>query len=127
MTDRLAVGREGEEKAALYLKNNGYRILERNFRNKLGEIDIIARCKDVLCFIEVRTRQGEVSHGFALESVGAIKQQKLSKLAVSFLKQKDLLDKVQARFDVVSVSMSDHGACDIVLIKDAFPVAVKYS
>jgi len=125
MTDKKALGKEGEDKAVLYLKNNGYRIIERNFRNKLGEIDVIARHKDCICFVEVRSRQGGSSHGDALESVGPLKQMRLSKLAVSFLKTRDLWGQ-KARFDVVSVYLSD---CidSVVLIKDAFPVAERYS
>jgi len=125
MTDKKVLGQEGEERAVLYLKNNGYRIMERNFKNKLGEIDIIAQHQDCICFVEVRSRQGGLSHGDALESVGPLKQRRLSKLAVSFLKTRDLLGQ-KARFDVVSVSLSD---CrdSVVLIKDAFPVAAPYS
>lgn len=125
MTDKKVLGKEGEERAVLYLKNNGYHIIERNFRNKLGEIDIIARHSDCICFVEVRSRQGGLSHGDALESVGPLKQRRLSRLAVSFLKARDLWGQ-KARFDVVSVSLSD---CrdSVVLIKDAFPVAARYS
>jgi putative endonuclease len=125
MTNKKELGREGEEKAVLYLKNNGYRIIERNFKNKLGEIDVIARQKDVICFVEVRSRQGGLSHGDTLESVGPLKQMRLSRLAVSFLKTRDLWGQ-KARFDVVSVSLSE-SLDSIVLIKDAFPVAARYS
>lgn len=125
MTDKKELGREGEERAVSYLKNNGYRIIERNFKNKLGEIDVIARQEDCICFVEVRSRQGGLSHGDALESVGPLKQRRLSRLAVSFLKTRDLWGQ-KARFDVVSVSLSD---CrdSVVLVKDAFPVAARYS
>ena len=125
MVDKKVLGRKGEDRAVLYLKNNGYRILERNFKNKLGEIDIIAQHQDCICFVEVRARSGGLSHGDALESVGPIKQRRLSKLAVSFLKARDLWGR-KARFDVVSVSLSD---CrdSVVLIKDAFPVHAQYS
>lgn len=125
MIDRKLLGKKGEEKAVSYLKNNGYNIIERNFRNKLGEIDVIARHKDYICFVEVRSRQGALSHGDALESVGTLKQRRLSKLAVSFLKARDLWGQ-KARFDVVSVSLSDPGD-SVVLIKDAFPVDARYS
>jgi putative endonuclease len=125
MTDRIDVGREGEDKAVSYLKENGYRIVERNFRNKLGEIDIIAVDAGVICFIEVRTRRNVGSHSLAYESVGASKQYQLSKIALSFLKAKKLTER-KARFDVVSVSLSDAGD-KIGLLKDAFPVVERYA
>ena len=125
MTNRKELGSVGEEMAVSYLKNNGYSIIERNFRNKLGEIDVIARQADCICFVEVRSRQGGLTHADALESVGPLKQRRLSKLAISFLKARDLWGQ-KARFDVVSVSIS--GCRDsVVLVKDAFPVAERYS
>ena len=122
---RLEAGRLGEEKAARFLRKSGYKLLTRNFRNRLGEVDIIALDKDVVCFIEVRTRRGLRQHERAFESVSFLKQQTLSKLAVSFLKKRGWLAR-QARFDVISVSLSDE-TDGILLIKDAFPVAERYS
>ena len=52
---RIDSGKSGEEKAASYLKRQGYRIIERNYRTRLGEIDIIADCKGCICFVEVRS------------------------------------------------------------------------
>lgn len=118
------MGKDGEERAAAYLKENGYQILARNFRNRLGEIDIIAREKDVICFVEVRTRRASSSHEEALSSVNAAKQYKLSKMALSFLKERKLLEK-KARFDVVSVSW-DEEKSDVFLLKDAFCVCERY-
>ena len=104
MVLKSEVGRAGEDKAAAYLTKQGYRIMARNLRSKLGEIDIIARDKNVVCFIEVRTRRAAFKQEEALASVGILKQQKLSRLAVSFLK-KNNLGKEKARFDVVAVSL----------------------
>ncbi len=127
MTARIDVGRAGEEKAVVYLKANGYQIVERNFTNRLGEIDIVARQKGVLCFVEVRTRRNVSSHSFALESVGPFKQRRLSRLAASFLKEKKLWGQ-RARFDVIAVSLSDIAGQDsIVLLQDAFPVDERYT
>ena len=119
------MGKDGEERAAAYLKVNGYQILARNFRNRLGEIDIIAREKDVICFVEVRTRRASGSHEKALCSIDAAKQYKLSQVALSFLKERKFLEK-KARFDVVSVSWEDEKS-DILLLKNAFCVCERYS
>ena len=122
---RLETGKLGEEKAVRYLKNNGYRILARNFRNKLGEIDIVASDRDVICFVEVRTRRGAGKEAEALASVNGLKQCRLSRLAASFLKKHDLTG-AKARFDVLTVLLE--GASEnILLLKDAFPVAERYN
>ena len=56
---RLQLGKHGEEATVKYIKKQGYRILEKNFRTKTGEIDIIAEDKKVVAFIEVKTRTGD--------------------------------------------------------------------
>jgi putative endonuclease len=115
--DRIELGRAGEEMAADFLRNNGYRILFSNYKTKLGEIDIIAKDKDTICFVEVKTRATE-KFGFPQEAVSFIKQRQIAKAALTFLKDKSLLDK-KARFDVVSVMLAD-ARPKIKLIKDAF-------
>jgi len=125
MALKTDVGKTGEALAAAYLERQGYRILARNSRNKLGEIDIIAQDKNVICFVEVRTRQGALKHEDALASVDIFKQKKLSMLAVNFLKKNNLTNE-KARFDVVAVSLRSQ-ECPILLIKDAFPVVERYA
>ncbi|MBU1726035.1 MAG: YraN family protein [Candidatus Omnitrophica bacterium] len=122
--ERLDLGRAGEELAAGFLESKGYRILRRNFKNKLGEIDIIATEKEVYCFVEVKTRQSD-KFGCPFEAVIASKQAQISKAALSYLKENRLLDK-KARFDVVSVIYSQ-GASRVELIKDAFGLDERYS
>lgn len=122
--NRLALGRFGEETAEAFLKKKGYRILERNVRTRFGEIDLVAVERGVICFIEVRTRRGDIEHMEALSSVGAAKQKKLSRLAVFFLKEKGWLSK-RARFDVVCVGAKDRDH-DIALVRNAFPVLERY-
>ncbi|MBU1869882.1 MAG: YraN family protein [Candidatus Omnitrophica bacterium] len=122
--ERLDLGRAGEELAAGFLESKGYRILRRNFKNKLGEIDIIATEKEVYCFVEVKTRQSD-KFGCPSEAVIASKQAQISKAALSYLKENRLLDK-KARFDVVSVIYSQ-GASRVELIKDAFGLDERYS
>ncbi|MCM8780504.1 MAG: YraN family protein [Candidatus Omnitrophica bacterium] len=112
-------GKIGETYALDFLKRQGYKIIFRNFRNRFGEIDIVARDSDTLCFVEVKTR-GSDRYGLPQEAVAKSKQRRLIKLALSFLKEKDLLDK-KARFDVVSVRYSDKGSQpQLELIKNAF-------
>ena len=81
---RRIAGQMGEGLAADFLMKKGYRILERNFRTKLGEIDIVAKDKDTICFIEVKSRT-DFSFGSPLESITAFKRKKLSQVALSYL------------------------------------------
>lgn len=119
------LGKQGEDEAALFLKKQGYRIVARNVRTVLGELDIVAHHRGVICFIEVRTRRGKDSQMQALESVDERKRYRLSRLAAAYLKDNHLLGR-KARFDVVSVSYALKGA-QILLIKNAFDVCEKYN
>ena len=122
--EHIYLGQSGEEVAIDLLKKNGYKILVKNYRTKLGEIDIVARDKDTTCFIEVKTRQTE-KFGLPQEAVFRSKQKKISKVAIKFLKDNNLLDK-KARFDVVSV-MYKEGIPKIDLIKNAFELEGEYA
>ena len=115
--EHLCLGKFGEEAACALLKKNGYKILVRNYKNKLGEIDIIAYDKDTICFIEVKSRHSD-KFGLPQEAIFAPKQRKISKVALSFLKENNLFDK-KARFDVVSVIYSGEMP-RLDLIKNAF-------
>ena len=122
--EHIYLGQSGEEVAIDLLKKNGYKILVKNYRTKLGEIDIVARDKDTTCFIEVKTRQTE-KFGLPQEAILRSKQKKISKVAIKFLKDNNLLDK-KARFDVVSV-MYKEGIPKIDLIKNAFELEGEYA
>ncbi|MCM8795428.1 MAG: YraN family protein [Candidatus Omnitrophica bacterium] len=113
----LYFGRLGEDKAVHFLKEKGYKILRRNYKNRLGEIDIIAKDKDTFVFVEVRSR-GTDRFGLPAESVSISKQRQISKVALTFLKDNRILDK-KARFDIVSVCGLDNNT-RIDLIKNAF-------
>jgi putative endonuclease len=116
-TTKITTGKEGEKMAAVFLKKNGYRICEINYRCILGEIDIIARDKDEIVFIEVKTRKsGEL--GYPEQAVGIRKQKKMSQLALWYL-QKENITGAGARFDVVAITMLPSGN-EIRLIKNAF-------
>ncbi len=115
--DRLALGRRGEERAVSYLKGLSYRILERNYKSRFGEIDIIAKDKGVLSFVEVKTRQTP-SFGKPEEGVHPKKQHQLSKVALDYL-HKNKLTNCEARFDVIAIQFLPQGE-EIELIKNAF-------
>jgi putative endonuclease len=95
------LGDEGERLAARYLRRQGYKILARRYRTALGELDLVARDGDWIVFVEVKTRRTELA-GQPHEAVDAHKQAQLTRLALSFLKRYDLLER-RARFDVVSI------------------------
>ena len=116
----LFLGRSGEEAAGRFLKEKGYKILKRNYKSKLGEIDIIALDKDTLCFIEVKARNS-LRFGEPCEAVSCFKQRQISKAALMYLKEHGRLDK-KSRFDVVSVTYSgDSPKFD--LIQNAFELS----
>ncbi len=96
------LGASGEQQAAKFLKEKGYKILETNFSNKIGEIDIIAKDKEFVVFVEVKARSTK-AFGLPSEAVNFHKQQKVHQVALSYLKSKKILEKVQCRFDVVEV------------------------
>lgn len=116
-TRKIKTGKEGEEIASEYLKKSGYRILERNYRCAIGEIDIVAREKNELVFVEVKARKSNVM-GYPEQAVGAQKQRKMSRLALWYLQEKNLGD-APARFDVVAVLLKP-GASEIRLFRNAF-------
>ena len=102
--DRLSLGKKGEELAAAQLKALKYQILERNYRCPLGEMDIIARERGVLVFVEVKTRVTK-DFGGPAAAVHEKKQRQLSRVALLYLNQKKIRD-IPARFDVVAVDLS---------------------
>jgi len=114
----LNCGKAGEDLAVGLLVENGYTILERNFRTKFGELDIIAKDKETFAFVEVKTRCSE-DFGLPLEAISKAKQRKISRMAVTFMQEKGLLGKM-ARFDVISIIYSVDGGYKFDLFKDAF-------
>lgn len=77
---RLQLGRQGEELAARHLEQRGFRIVARNYRTPIGELDIIARDRRHLLFVEIKTRRGMV-FGAPAEAVGAHKQRQIVRAA----------------------------------------------
>lgn len=119
----LYLGRSGEKIASDFLKSNGYKILSKNYRSKLGEIDIIAQDRKVICFIEVKTRASD-KFGLPSEAVIGPKQRQISRVALAYLKEKGLFDK-KARFDVVSI-IDAQNSPKVTLIKNAFELDERY-
>ena len=117
--DKQSLGQFGEEQAARYLRRRFYTILERNYRCRFGEIDLIARRGGFLCFVEVKLRRDE-SHGEAKEFVTARKQQRVLAAAQLWLSQHETA--LQPRFDVVEVyaPQGEDGPVKINHIENAF-------
>lgn len=114
-------GRYGEDLAAQYLTRHGYRIIQQNYRASCGEVDIIAKDKDVLAFVEVKTRTG-LDFGSPAEAVTHRKRQQISKAALVYLGEQRLL-QAPARFDVIAVLLVKGAEPRIELIKNAFDLA----
>lgn len=99
-SNRAEIGAFGEDFTVKYLKKQGYKILERNFHSRFGEIDIIASKKNVIAFVEVKTR-GENAIYSPREAVDFYKQQKCVKTAQMYLVQNSV--ELQPRFDVSEI------------------------
>ncbi len=120
LNKRQQFGKESESEAVRYLKKNGYKILEQNYRTKLGEIDIIAKDKGTIAFIEVKSRRSG-NYGNPKWAVTPKKQRKISMVALYYLKTTNQSDE-KARFDVVTL-ISNYNNPRIEIIKNAFELA----
>lgn len=114
-----SLGSYGESLAKQYLLDQGYRVLEVNFRNKLGEIDLIAQDGKTICFVEVKTRQS-LEQGQPYEAINSWKIRKLSQMATFYLKHKFHSLEILSRFDVISIVQDKDGSPKIQHIKNAF-------
>lgn len=112
------VGSKGEDLAAEFLKGKGYRIIRRNYKTPIGELDIIAKDGETLVFVEVKTRSSN-AFGYPFEAVDSSKKHKLKNLALFYLKNQK--KNCAARFDVISINLSGTKK-EIEHIKDAFEV-----
>jgi putative endonuclease len=115
---RFSLGDRGETAACGFLKEKGYEIVEKNYKCKIGEIDVIARRNGRLAFIEVKTRTSS-QRGVPQEAVDLKKQEKIFKLAAWYLKDKKL-GEIPVAFDVVAVLWKEGEAPKTRLIPDAF-------
>jgi len=122
--DKLEFGKAAEKAAVDFLKVQGYKIRECNYRTKFGEIDIIAQDKDVICFVEVKARHS-LDLGAPEEAVFPRKQKQISKAAIHYLKMNKLLEQA-ARFDVLALLYKDNRP-EISLTKDAFELSARFT
>ena len=112
------IGNEGENIAATELTRRGCRIIERNFRCRIGEIDIIAEKDGILIFVEVKARRS-ARFGRPSEAVNWVKQQKIIKTSQSYLLYRKI-ENQPCRFDVVEVYIGQNQNSEITWIKNAF-------
>ena len=120
---RRARGAIGEEAAAALLTRLGYEIVERNFRTRYGELDIVAIDRDSLVFCEVRTRVGGNAIAYALESIGQAKRMQLRKMAREWFRMTsgDPPATRRIRFAAVAVAMTRDGrVLSMEHVRDAF-------
>jgi putative endonuclease len=106
-------GRASEDRAVRALRERGYQIVERNYRCKLGEIDIVAREGDALVFVEVRSRT-DAAHGTALDTVTPAKQRRIARVAEHYLAARRPSFRA-CRFDVVGITGGE-----LTIVQDAF-------
>jgi len=102
---RQQLGRWGEQQAAVHLEAQGYKILERNWRCRRGEIDLVAQAGEISVFVEVKTRRGQ-GFGTPEEAITPTKARRLLQLAQYYLMEHEL-DDVEWRVDLVAVEL-DH-------------------
>jgi putative endonuclease len=105
-------GSRSEALAASYLQQQGYRILERNYRCRQGEIDIVAEEGDVLCFVEVRSSRSQ-AHGSPLETVDRGKQRRVIQAARCYLHLRSSPER-EVRFDVVGITFEPERRIELV-------------
>jgi putative endonuclease len=113
--ERIESGGRGEDRAARALRERGYRLVERNFRCKQGELDAVAYDGDTLVFVEVRTRR-DARFGGGASACGVTKQRRVARVAAAYVSlRRPRFDR--CRFDVVAITGDD-----LEIIQDAFRV-----
>ena len=121
----LRRGARGEKLACRLLRRNGYKILYRNFKGRSGgEIDIVCRDRDMLVFVEVKTRTRE-DFGRPIAAVDREKKKRISRGGLNWLRMLDDPD-ILFRFDVVEVIIAEDASPRLELIKNAFPLSKPY-
>ena len=117
---RQSLGILGEDLACRELRRRGYEILERRYRTRFGEIDIVAREGGYTVFVEVKTREGD-EFGDGAEAVTEWKQRRVVQMAIDYMARNGLYER-PCRFDVVVVNMAS-GAPDVEVYPHAFDAA----
>ena len=119
---RAALGRRGERLAADYLERAGMMIVERNYRCRVGEVDLIALDGDTIVFVEVKLRRGDFEPS---EAVDARKQGHIARAAFDFMLRRGLMTS-PARFDVVAICMTGPSNWQCHHLADAFDTPIEY-
>ncbi|THJ21642.1 MAG: YraN family protein [Nitrospira sp. CG24E] len=114
-------GQEGESAAEQYLRRKGYRILARNLRSSVGELDLVAEEGQVLVFVEVKARRTD-AFGGAIYAVHQRKQEKVIQLAAQYLARHHIKDRL-CRFDVVLLQGDETAPTQVEHIQNAFEVS----
>jgi putative endonuclease len=114
----LELGERGENEACNYLKKMGYQIVEKDFRCKIGQIDIIARDDNTLCFVEVKCRSS-YSFGKPEEAITWRKKQRIKKISEYYMLRKRITN-ADIRYDAVTIYEPNNDKRQISLIKNAF-------
>ncbi len=117
-SDRIILGKLGEDFACRELERRGYAIVARGYRTRVGELDIVAHDGDTLVFVEVKTRRS-ADYGLPREAVSAWKQRKVWLMALDFLMRTGWHNR-PCRFDVVEVQMLGSDDALVEVISDAF-------
>ncbi|MEG1002393.1 YraN family protein [Clostridium sp.] len=113
------IGNYGEDLACTYLLNNGYKIIQRNFSNRFGEIDIICSIDDILSFVEVKSRYNNI-FGSAISSISSSKVNTIKKLTKYFLLN-NKFNNYFIRFDVIEIYLNyNDSSSKLIHTKDAF-------
>lgn len=116
-TKNKFIGNKGEDIAANWLVQNGYKIMHRNWRFKKTEVDIIAAKQNKLHFVEVKTRTNQ-KFGLPEESISKQKLEALKKAAVAYLEEYTTWKNIQ--FDVIAITLHNNNVIDFLLIEDVF-------
>lgn len=117
-TTAVSIGISGEEAAVKILKKHGYKIIERNYRTRQGEIDIIAKDGEYTCFVEVKFRKND-DFGAPGDFIDERKQRKIIKTAQYYAVKKGIYD-TPMRFDAVLINAEKGKKFEAEVIKDAF-------
>ena len=114
--NKKALGNKGEQKAAEFLTGEGYEIIACNYRTRFGEIDIIARDKSVLEFVEVKLRSS-TEYGRGIEAITTNKIDKIHQVAINYIQENYEIEP-ECRFDVIEIKNSEQ--MKILHVKNAF-------
>ncbi len=111
------LGNLGENIARDFLKSKGYNILQTNFHSAYGEIDIIAQEKELIIFVEIKTRSSNFTT--CLNSISRRKQKKIIRTALIFIENNQKYEDFEFRFDVIAITVRN-GKSNLLHLKDAF-------